>query len=48
MGNNRFTPARGLEKDLVSRAGYKLETIDAYGLTLSNITKIFKLKYKQY
>lgn len=34
---------RGLEKDLVSRAGYKLETIDAYGLTLSNITKIFKI-----
>lgn len=34
---------RGLEKDLVPRAGYELKTIDAYGLTLKNITKIFKM-----
>lgn len=31
---------RGLEKDLVPRAGYELKTIDAYGL---NFTKPFKL-----
>ena len=34
---------RGLENDLVPRAGYELKTIDAYGLTLGNITKIFKI-----
>ena len=34
---------RGLEKDLVPRAGYALKTIDAYGLTLKNVTKIFKM-----
>ena len=34
---------RGLEKDLVPRAGYELKTIDAYGLTRKNITKIFKI-----
>ena len=34
---------RGLEKDLVPRAGYKLKTIEAYGLTLKNITKIIKM-----
>ena len=37
---------RGLENDLVPRAGYKLKTINAYGLskkiTPSNILKIFK------
>ena len=37
---------RGLENDLVSRAGYKLKTIEAYGLskklTIDNIKKIFK------
>ena len=33
---------RGLENDLVPRAGYELKTIDAYGLTLKNITKVFK------
>ena len=34
---------RGLENDLVPRAGYELKTIDAYGLTPKNITKIFKI-----
>ena len=34
---------RGLENDLVPRAGYELKTIDAYGLTLKNLTKIFKI-----
>ena len=34
---------RGLENDLVPRAGYKLKTIDAYGLIPRNITKIFKI-----
>ncbi len=34
---------RGLENDLVPRAGYKLKTINAYGLTSKNITKIFKI-----
>ena len=34
---------RGLENDLVPRAGYELKTIDAYGLTLKNITKILKM-----
>lgn len=34
---------RGLENDLVPRAGYELKTIDAYGLTLRNITKVFKI-----
>ena len=34
---------RGLENDLVPRAGYELKTIDAYGLTLKNITKVFKI-----
>lgn len=34
---------RGLEKDLVPRAGYELKTIDAYGLTLKNIIKVFKI-----
>lgn len=33
---------RGLEKDLVPRAGYQLKTIDAYGLNLSNLKNIFK------
>ena len=37
---------RGLEKDLVPRAGYELKTIDAYGisrsLSLSNIKKFVK------
>ena len=37
---------RGLEKDLVPRAGYKLKTIDSYGisrsLSLSNIKKLVK------
>ena len=37
---------RGLENDLVPRAGYELETIDAYGIsrkiTLSNIKNMFK------
>lgn len=37
---------RGLENDLVPRAGYKLETIDAYGLSkkisLENIKKMYK------
>lgn len=37
---------RGLETDLVPRAGYELKTIDSYGiarkLTLSNIVKLFK------
>lgn len=35
---------RGLENDLVPRAGYELKTIDAYGLskklTIDNIKKI--------
>lgn len=34
---------RGLENDLVPRAGYELKTIDAYGLTLRNVTKAFKI-----
>ena len=38
--------ARGLENDLVTRAGYKLETIGAYGLSkkisIDNIKKMFK------
>ena len=34
---------RGLENDLVPRAGYELKTIDAYGLTPRNVTKIFKI-----
>ncbi len=34
---------RGLENDLVPRAGYELKTIDAYGLNLRNITKAFKM-----
>ena len=34
---------RGLENDLVPRAGYELKTIDAYGLTPKNITKVFKI-----
>ncbi len=37
---------RGLEKDLIERAGYKLETIDAYGLSkkisIDNLKKIIK------
>ena len=37
---------RGLENDLVPRAGYKLKTIDAYGLskklTIDNIKKMMK------
>lgn len=37
---------RGLENDLVPRAGYELETIDAYGIsrkiTLTNIKNMFK------
>ena len=37
---------RGLENDLVPRAGYELKTIDAYGLskkiTLENIKKTIK------
>ena len=34
---------RGLENDLVPRAGYELKTIEAYGLTTKNITKVFKI-----
>ena len=37
---------RGLENDLVPRAGYKLKTINAYGfdrsISLDNIKKIYK------
>ena len=37
---------RGLENDLVPRAGYELKTIEAYGLskkiTVSNLVKMFK------
>lgn len=37
---------RGLENDLVPRAGYKLKTIDSYGIsrsfTLKNIKRLFK------
>ena len=37
--------SRGLENDLVPRAGYKLKTIDAYGfsksISISNVKKIF-------
>ena len=37
---------RGLEKDLVPRAGYPLKTIDAYGLSskisIDNLKKILK------
>jgi UDP-N-acetylglucosamine--N-acetylmuramyl-(pentapeptide) pyrophosphoryl-undecaprenol N-acetylglucosamine transferase len=38
---------RGLENDLVPRAGYELKTIDAYGLskklTIDNIKKLYNL-----
>ena len=38
--------AKGIENDLVPRAGYKLETIDAYGIsrkiTLKNISNMIK------
>ena len=37
---------RGLENDLVPKAGYKLKTIDAYGLSkeisISNLKKMIK------
>jgi len=33
---------RGLEKDLVPRAGYKLKTIDAYGLSLKRPDRLLK------
>ena len=37
---------RGLEKELVPRAGYKLKTIDAYGLSkkisIDNLKKMYK------
>ena len=33
---------RGLEKDLVPRAGYKLKTIDAYGLSLKRPDRLIK------
>ena len=33
---------RGLEKDLVPRAGYKLETIDAYGLDFKRPDRLIK------
>ena len=33
---------RGLENDLVPRAGYKLETIDAYGLSLKKPKQLLK------
>ena len=37
---------RGLENDLVPRAGYKLKTIDAYGLSkeisIENLKKMYK------
>lgn len=33
---------RGLEKDLVSRAGYELKTIDAYGLNFKRPDRILK------
>ena len=33
---------RGLEKDLVPRAGYELKTIDAYGLSLKRPDRILK------
>ena len=37
---------RGLENDLVPRAGYELKTIDAYGLSkelsIENIKKMYK------
>lgn len=33
---------RGLEKDLVPRAGYELKTIDAYGLTLKRPDRLLK------
>lgn len=37
---------RGLEKDLVPRAGYELRTIDAYGLSakisIDNLKKVIK------
>ena len=42
---------RGLENDLVPRAGYKLKTIDAYGfckkISIDNLKKIYKT-YKGY
>ena len=39
---------RGLENDLVPRAGYKLKTIDAYGLSKKISIDNFKKLYKTY
>ena len=39
---------RGLENDLVPRAGYELKTIDAYGLSLKISIENFKKLYKTY
>ena len=39
---------RGLEKDLVSRAGYELKTIDAYGLSKKISIENLKRLYKTY
>lgn len=39
---------RGLENDLVPRAGYKLKTIDAYGLSKKISIENFKKMYKTY
>lgn len=33
---------RGLEKDLIPRAGYKLKTIDAYGLNFKRPDRLIK------
>lgn len=33
---------RGLENDLVPRAGYKLKTINAYGLNLKKLKQLLK------
>lgn len=40
--------SRGLENDLVPRAGYKLKTIDAYGLSKKISIDNFKKLYKTY
>ncbi len=39
---------RGLENDLVPRAGYELKTIDAYGLSSKISIENFKKMYKTY
>ena len=39
---------RGLENDLVPRAGYELKTIDAYGLSIKPSIESLKRLYKTF